>query len=177
MNRIIMYASLSFSLALLNGCGGTSHTDDLQEYIQETKDRPSGDVEPPPAFQPYRPFSYSAMTLRSPFDPPAREEDTRSRLTGEQVEPDLNREREYLENFSVGSLSMVGTLTKSGQLWALIDDGRGGIHSVTVGNYLGRNHGKIVSAERSELELLEIVADGASGWVERPRIIELKEKE
>lgn len=177
MNRIIMSFSLSFSLLVLTACGSSSQHGDLQEYIQETKARPAGEVEPPPAFQPYRPFSYSAMTMRSPFDPPAREEEMRAQLSGKQVQPDLNREPEYLENFNVASLAMVGTLTRGGQLWALIDDGRGGVHSVTVGNYLGKNHGRIVSAEPAELELLEIVADGASGWVERPRIIELKEKE
>ncbi len=176
MNRIITCTSLAMILAALTACGSSSDHRDLQQYIEDTKARPSGQVEPLPAFQPYRPFSYSAITMRSPFDPPAREEDRRE-LSGKQVQPDLNREREYLESFNVANLTMVGTLTKSGQLWALINDGQGGIHAVTQGNYLGKNHGRIVTASRSQLELLEIVADGANGWVERPRIIELKEKE
>lgn len=177
MNRIITCTSLAICLAALTACGSSSDHRDLQQYIQQTKARPAGQIEPLPAFQPYRPFSYSAMTLRSPFDPPAREEERRTQLSGEQVQPDLNREKEYLESFNVANLTMVGTLTKGGQLWALINDGLGGIHAVTEGNYLGKNHGRIVSASRSQLELLEIVADGANGWVERPRIIELQEKE
>ncbi len=177
MSRIITFISLGLGLALLSACSGSPKNGDLQEYIQETKDRPAGQVEPLPAFQPYRPFTYSAMQMRSPFEPPAREEQRERQLSGKQVQPDLNREKEYLENFNVATLTMVGTLTKDGQLWALIDDGSGGIHSVTEGNYMGKNHGRIVEASRTELQLLEIVADGANGWVERPRIIELQEKE
>lgn len=176
MNRIITCTSLALCLAALTACGSSSDNRDLRQYIQETKARPAGQIEPLPAFQPYRPFSYSAITLRSPFDPPAQVEERRE-FSGKQVQPDLNREKEYLESFNVANLTMVGTLTKSGQLWALINDGQGGVHAVTEGNYLGKNHGRIVTASRSQLELLEIVADGANGWVERPRIIELKEKE
>lgn len=177
MNRIINRISLSLSVVLLTACGGGANNGDLQEYIQRTKNKPAGQVEPLPAFQPYRSFSYSAMTMRSPFEPPVREEQRRAQLSGKQVEPDFNRQKEYLESFNIASLSMVGTLTKKGQLWALIDDGQGGVHAVTEGNYLGKNHGRIVSASPTQLQVLEIVADGANGWVERPRIIELQEKE
>jgi type IV pilus assembly protein PilP len=45
---------------------------------------------------------------------------------------------------------------------------------VQVGNYLGRNHGKIVELTETYLAVVEIVTDGTSdGWVERPRTIEL----
>jgi type IV pilus assembly protein PilP len=42
---------------------------------------------------------------------------------------------------------------------------------------MGKNFGKIISTEKSQLEIMEIVADGSSGWVERPRIIKLVAKE
>lgn len=176
MSRISPIIALAFGGLMLAGCGQSSDHSDLREYIEETKAEPSGDVEPLPTFEPYEPFSYSAMTLRSPFDPPVTEED-RERVEGRQVEPDFNREKEYLEQFSVANLSMVGTLTKEGQLWALIDDGTGGVHAVTQGNYMGKNHGEIVELSQSRIRLMEIVADGANGWVERPRIVELEEKE
>jgi type IV pilus assembly protein PilP len=69
---------------------------------------------------------------------------------------------------------MVGTLERGGENWALIRDPVGGIHRVQVGNYLGRNHGKIVELTETYLAVVEIVTDGTSdGWVERPRTIEL----
>ena len=174
----ISYALISgLCVFLLTACDSSSHHQDLHDFMAETKRRPQGQIEPLPAFRPYRPFAYSAMTLRSPFDPPVREEDKASIKGGRTVEPDMNREREYLESFNIAGLTMVGTLTKSGRLWALIDDGQGGVHSVTIGNYMGKNHGKIVTADRAQIEVLEIVSDGANGWVERPRIIKLEEKE
>lgn len=161
---------------LLGGCESSRPHQDLIDFMEETKRRPQGQIEPLPSFKPYRPFAYSAMTLRSPFEKPLTDENT-SIKGGRTVEPDMNREREYLEGFNIANLTMVGSLTKNGQLQILINDGQGGVHLVSRGNYLGRNHGKIVVADANQIEVLEIVSDGASGWVERPRIIKLEEKE
>jgi len=177
MRRLTAAMGVSLSVMLLAACGQQQSHRDLQKYIEDTKARPAGQIEPLPAFRPYRPYSYSVMTERSPFEPPAKEAEETAMLSGDQVEPDFNREKEYLEGFNVAVLSMVGTITKEGQLWALIDDGSGGVHAVTVGNYLGKNHGRIVAIEKGELQLMEIVSNGAGGWVERPRIIEIQEKE
>jgi type IV pilus assembly protein PilP len=55
-----------------------------------------------------------------------------------------------------------------------VRDPDGGIHRVTEGNFLGRDHGKIVELTDTYLAVVEIVSDGTSdGWVERPRTIEL----
>lgn len=177
MIKRLTAVGVSLSVLLLAACGAQQSHRDLQKYIEQTKARPAGQIEPLPAFRPYRPFSYSVMTERSPFHPPVREEEEEAMLSGEQVEPDFNREKEYLEGFNVAALSMVGSITKEGQLWALIDDGASGVHAVTVGNYLGKNHGRIVAIERGKVQLMEIVSNGAGSWVERPRIIELQEKE
>jgi len=93
------------------------------------------------------------------------------------VKPDLNREKEYLEEFNIAGLSMVGTLERSGVLWALVDDGDGGIHRVAQGNYLGKNHGVIVAASSRQIEVVEIVPDGVGGWVERPQVLQIVEKD
>src|SRR5690606_15380324 len=156
MKRIacaIIYAGLALALA---ACDRPQQHQDIHDFMAETKRRPQGQIDPLPAFRPYRPFAYSAMTLRSPFDRPVTEDEKTSVKGGRTVEPDMNREREYLESFNIAGLKMVGTLTKSGRLWALIDDSQGGVHSVTVGNYMGKNHGKIITADRSQIEVLEI---------------------
>lgn len=161
----------------LVGCSGRADHQDLKDYIAETKRRPKGQIEPLPSFRPYKAFTYSAMTLRSPFDPPVEEKKRLVAASSSNVKPDLSREREYLESFNLSGLSMVGTLEKDGILWALVTDAEGGVHRVTVGNYMGKNHGKIVAATGSQLELVEIVSDGLKGWLERPRTIKLQEKE
>lgn len=70
---------------------------------------------------------------------------------------------------------MVGTLRNDRQLFALVN-GAGGVHRVKVGDYLGRNHGKILVIDDSKIDVMEIVPDGEGGWLERPRSLSLKER-
>lgn len=170
----LFIASL-MSVVMLSGCGQSSHQD-IKDFMEETKRRPKGQIEPLPTFSPYQPFAYSAMTLRSPFEKPVPVDETAAK-GGRTVVPDFTREKEFLERFNATALKMVGTIEKAGKLWALIDNGERDVVPVTVGNYLGLNHGKIITASPSQIEVMEIVGDGSNGWVERPRIIKLEEKE
>ena len=159
---------------LVGGCSDTRHAD-LRTYIDETLARPAGEIEPVPPLRPYKTYKYSAMTLRSPFDPPRDAAAMDGNFGRTTVAPDETRPREFLEGIAFASLSMVGILERNGAIWALIDDGRGGIHRVSVGNYLGKNHGRIVSLSRTQIDIIEIVPDGKNGWIERPRTLTLKE--
>lgn len=173
-----MRASLILGAAvmcLLAGCS-SSNQQDLIDFINETKRRPGGQLEPLPTFAAYQAYEYSASRLRNPFERPLPEQQ-RILLSGETVTPDFDRPRELLEEIPIGSLTMVGTFEKSGQLWALIDDGRGQVHPVREGNYMGQNHGKVVEATRTHINVIEIVTDGLDGWIERPRTMKMKEKE
>ena len=81
--------------------------------------------------------------------------------------------RQYLERFDIGQLSMVGTLSRDGTQFALILDSEGGVHPVRTGDYLGRNHGRITQVSEATLRIVEIVSDGAGGWLERSRTVQL----
>lgn len=175
MKPILLAIEIAAIALFFTACSSSSDPKDLRDFMAEAKRRPQGQIDPLPAFKPYQPFVYSAMTLRSPFDRPVPVE-TASK-GGRTVEPDMNREREYLESFNIANLKMVGTLSKANRLWALIDDGEGKVTPVTVGNYMGKSFGKIISTSKTQLEIMEIVADGSNGWVERPRIIKLEVKE
>ncbi len=70
---------------------------------------------------------------------------------------------------------MVGTLANDGGVFALVS-GAGGVHRVKVGDYLGRNHGRILAIDESKIDVVEIVPDGEGGWLERPRSLSLKER-
>lgn len=167
------YLALALSCAVLVGCAG-GH-EDLDTYIVDTMARPSGEIEPVPTFRPYKTYKYAASALRSPFEAPQRITAVDSEYGRVAVAPDESRPRELLESFSFAALTMVGILEKNGIIWALIDDGRGGIHRVTAGNFLGKNHGRIVALSGSQVDVIEIVPDGKNGWVERPRTLALKE--
>jgi type IV pilus assembly protein PilP len=174
MKTILLLAQVVVLMLFLSACSSSDHQD-LRDFMAEAQRRPQGQIDPLPPFQPYQPFTYSAMTLRSPFERPVPvEKETKG---GRTVEPDLTREKEYLEGFNIVGLSMVGTLSKAGKLWVLIDDGQGKVTPVTVGNYIGKNFGKIISTQKTQLEVMEIITDGSNGWIERPRIIKLVAKE
>ncbi|MEE4192218.1 MAG: pilus assembly protein PilP [Halieaceae bacterium] len=156
----------------LAGCASDEFTD-LDEFMDEKRSRPGGVIPPIPAFKAYKAFAYSATSLRSPFDRPIEIREISQLQSVSTVEPDETRPREFLEQFTFDSLAMVGTLSRAGIDWCLIRDPDGGVHRVRVGNFLGRNHGKIVEMTDTYLAVIEIVSDGSDGWVERPRTIKL----
>jgi type IV pilus assembly protein PilP len=65
-------------------------------------------------------------------------------------------------------------LVRDGNYQALIEDAVGVVHRVSVGNYLGRNHGRIESITDTQVSLIEIVPSGNGGWVERPQTLTLQ---
>lgn len=163
-----------FTLAM-GGCGGSYS--DLDAFMAETKARPAGVIPPAPTFKAYKSFTYSAAGLRGPFERPIEVQDLVRLGAGSNAKPDLDRPPEFLERFSLDSLNMVGSLEIGGSLWALVQDGSGGVHRVRVGNYMGRNHGRIVAVNSTDIALVEIVPTGNDGWVERPRKLELRTKD
>jgi len=163
-------------LFFMTGCSSSKHSD-LNTYIDEVKSRPASAIEPLPTFTPYESFTYGASVKRSPFDRPVDLIQRAYGRTGDDVKPDVNREKEYLEGFDLGALKMVGAIEKDNTLWALISDPSGRVSKATANNYIGKNHGKIISANNTQIELLEIVSDGLDGWVERPRVLAVIEKD
>jgi len=163
-------------LPLLAACSA-GRFDDIDEFMAQ-KDKSAaenfGFIEEAPSVPVYEPFAYAATTERSPFDRPLDVEDQVTRDKRAVVKPDLSRPRELLETFTFDSLQLVGSLRRGAIEWALIKDAEGGIHRITLGNFLGRDHGKVTQLGPNFVSVVEIVPDGTKdGWVERPRIIEL----
>jgi len=156
----------------LSGCGGDAR--DLREYIDQVKARPGGRIAPLPDILPAPSFAYEESERRSPFAP-----DTR--LAGVSVDPnavqgpDPNRPREYLEQFSLDTLTMVGTLDSQGNSFGLLQTTDRLVHRVTVGNHLGQNYGRIMAITDSEIQLVEIIPDGLGGFLERPARVGLSD--
>jgi type IV pilus assembly protein PilP len=89
--------------------------------------------------------------------------------------PDHTRHRQELEKYALGSLKMMGTFRMGGgeALWALILAPDGVVHRVQKNNYLGQNHGRIVSVTEQRVDLREIVPDGPGRWQERDAFLSL----
>ncbi len=171
MKKLCLFC-LSFSLT---ACGVSSGTADLKQFIDGVMNQPRGVIEPLPVFEPYEAFSYGATGLRSPFDLPVSLADVTEKIVvTSNVQPDLNRSKEQLEQYSFGSLSMVGTIKQESEdLWALISVPESGIHKVKEGYYMGQNHGKVVRISAQRIDIIEIVPNGVGGWIERPRSLVL----
>jgi type IV pilus assembly protein PilP len=165
--KVTLVALAVAGAALLAGCA--SGQDELQQWIAEVKQRPGGRIEPLPEVKPYETFAYSDADMRSPFTPAA------PASANNGVRPDTKRNREFLEQFSLDTLKMVGTLKLEGRQFGLVQTKDGLVHRVLPGQYVGQNDGKIVSISDAKISLVEIVPDGMGGYMERPAALGLKD--
>jgi len=159
------------AVLVLGACG--SDMDDLDQFINETKALPGGRIEPLPEIKPYEVFTYvaDAEGLRSPFVPDSPQIAGGPSAGG--TRPDPERSREFLEQFPLDTLRMVGTLQLGDTNYGLVQTSDGLIHRVVPGNYMGQNDGRIISITDSEIELVEIISDGIGGYLEREAAVAL----
>jgi type IV pilus assembly protein PilP len=155
--------------ALLSAC--SSADSELTRFIDDTTKQPGGHVEPLPEIKPYETFVYAAADMRSPFQPSS----PGSGAGPNGVRPDSKRNREFLEQYSLDTLKMVGTLRLGGQIYGLVETKDGLVHRVTVGNHMGQAEGKITDITPSKISLVEIVPDSLGGYMERPAALGLNE--
>ena len=162
---------------VLAGCSEGSRYADLDQFMKDVQARPKPPVSPLPEFKAYEPFAYGAASLRSRFEQPVPPRPPRLPGDDAEVEPDPDRVKEYLETFAINDLVMVGTLQREGAFFALIQDASGSVHRVRKGDYLGMDHGEILSISEGAIELDEIVSDGLGGWIKRSRTVQLASSE
>jgi type IV pilus assembly protein PilP len=146
--------------------------EDLYAFFEAEKLKTPPKVDPLPEFKSFPGFSYKAAGQRSPFQPFLRMRPGEGGLAA-NVAPDENRPKEHLETYALENLAMVGSLQDERGLYALIN-APDAVHRVTVGNYMGKNHGRVTEITTGGLRVVEIVSAGAGAWVERPRVLELK---
>ena len=160
-------------LACLSGVmtACSSADDELSRFIEDTKKEPGGRVEPLPEVRPYETFVYAAADMRSPFLPGG----SGSSSGAGGLRPDSKRNREFLEQFSLDTLKMVGTLKLGGRMYGLVQTKDALVHRVSDGNYLGQADGKITEITPAKIALTEIVPDGLGGYMERPAALGLNE--
>ena len=178
LNTLLKFTLLGTLLALLSGCG--EGIGDLRQFVQEIRAKPPGRIEPIPEFQPYQNFEYTSHDLRDPFKlvdfrRPEMDEEELSKLS-DGLRPEIDRVKEPLEDFPLDTLRLKGTIDdKQGIKWGLIFAPDNTIHRVIEGNYLGQNHGRIISVSDQTIELTEIVPDGLGNYIERSSAITLIE--
>ena len=133
-----------------------------------SSNEPGGRVEPLPELKPYESYTYESSAVRSPFMPGGSGASSVGALR-----PDSRRNREFLEQFSLDTLRMVGTLKLSDRTYGLIKTKDGLVHRVLPGNYLGQADGRVTEILPSKISVVEIVPDGLGGYMERPASLAL----
>jgi type IV pilus assembly protein PilP len=169
MTRTLPISAALLAVLSLSGC--SSGMDELRKQVEDIKSRPGEPIEALPEIKPYEPFAYNASNLRSPFvpTPPARSD------LAAGVRPDVKRPREFLEQFPLDTMRMVGTLNLQGRNYGLVQGKDGLVHRVLPGNFVGQNDGKIVGIAATKISIIEIVPDGLGGYIERPAALALTE--
>jgi type IV pilus assembly protein PilP len=168
MKRLLVPIAIA---AVLGGC--SSEIDELKAFVRDSEKGLPRRIDPLPAVKPFEPFTYEGFDLPDPFKP--------RKLTGPRegagggVAPDLNRRKEPLEAFPLESLKMVGTLSQSGETYALVRADKT-LYRVKKGNYMGQNFGLITEVTEGDIKLKEIVQDSAGDWAERQSSLPLLEE-
>jgi len=161
----LLVTGLCVLAGALSGC--SSKDAELDQFIADTKKQPGGRVEPLPELKPYESYAYESAAMRSPFMPGG------SAGSGPGLRPDSRRNREFLEQFSLDTLRMVGTLRLADRTYGLVKTKDGLVHRVLPGNYMGQADGRVTEITPSKISVVEIVPDGLGGYMERPASLAL----
>jgi type IV pilus assembly protein PilP len=166
------YLWVGISIFLV-ACSNNSISD-LERFVQQEKSHKAGTIPPLPEFVQYKMFTYQGYEIRDPFVPVVDVEIVTKRgYSGPR--PDESRIKEPLENFSLDSLRMMGSLQQKKTTWILVKDPEGLLHRVTIGNYMGLNNGKITVLYEDSIEISELIADG-KGWQKRKTGLAMSEE-
>lgn len=157
-------------LAALSAC--STDMSDLEVKVAEVKSIKSRAIEPIPQIKQYEAFTYNPADRRDPFAPVVAQR-TPSGFDSSGIKPDLNRNKEPLEEFPLDALAMMGVIESQGRTYALIKAPDSVVHRVMVKDHMGQNYGEITAIAESEVTLVEIIPDGFGGWMQRPASLAL----
>jgi type IV pilus assembly protein PilP len=184
MGTVLKRILITFCCLLIAGCVSKDMSD-LENYTQEVLARPGGRIDPLPPIKPYERYLYQAggLSLRDPFNSFVEQSEDKQEITPADDPQQklfateiLTHNQEDLENYELDSLRMVGVLEDKKVFWGIVQDVKGVVHRVQVGNYLGRNFGKILDIQEDRIDLREIIKDSEGRWEEREATIALYEE-
>lgn len=163
IHNILIYLSLPLALA---GC--LQSNEDLQDWMNTESAKLKGNVEPLPSVIPFVPLNFVDDGHVEPFAP-------KRALTAGTNAPDQNRKKEFLESFSLESLSMVGIIIKNNTTFALVKSPDGNVNVLKQGNYIGRNYGQIQTITNDHIAIKEVFQNSNGEWNERQGTLNLQE--
>jgi len=163
------------AVLMLLGCSGEQ--EELAQWMEQQRREVKPDVPPLSPPKKFNPQSYSALAGVEPFSQQKLSVALKqeARQPNSLLSAEINRRREPLEAYPLDSMSMVGSMVKTGRQYALLKVDNL-LYQVKSGDYLGQNYGKITKITETGVSLREIVQDAAGEWIERVSALQLQEK-
>ena len=175
-STLMRIPAMALAVFALAGCtrGITSTPGDapnLEKWVADVKARPAPPLDPLPVMQQFETFEYAAQSLRDPFSNAFSDQSN-----GSGPRPDPNRRKQTLEQFPLDSLDMVGTIGRGPGIIGLVMAPDKVTYRVHPGMYMGQNDGRVTAVHEDRIDLVELVPDGAGGWLERPASVALADQ-
>ncbi len=173
--RLVSAVLAMSSACVLSACSGEQ--EELTVWMEQQKREVKPNVQPLVPPRKFDPAPYAGAQSVDPFSSQklAVALKQEARQPNSLLAAETNRRKEPLEAFPMDSMSMVGSVMKNGQQYALLRVDNL-LYQVKVGDYLGQNYGKITRISETEVTLREVVQDAAGEWIERTSTLQLQEK-
>jgi len=175
VKRVLAPISSALVVTLLAGC--SPDHEELRAWMEQQRREAKPNVKPLQPPKKFDPQPYSATLAVDPFS----NQKLSVAIKQEAKQPnsllaaEMNRRKEPLEAYPLDSMSMVGSVNKQGQPYALLRvDSL--LYQVKVGDYLGQNYGRIMKIAETEIVLRELVMDSGGEMIERPATLQLQER-
>ena len=170
-----LLAAIIVCAGFLSACAGDR--EELDQWMEQQKREVKPNVEPLSPPKKFIPQPYAALGAVEPFSTQkltvALKQEARQ--PNSLLAAEINRRKEPLEAYPVDSMTMVGSVMRSGRQYALLRVDNL-LYQVKTGDYLGQNYGKITKISETDVSYREIVQDAAGEWIERSSALQLQEK-
>lgn len=165
------------ALVLLAVIGCSAEHEELQQWMDQQRREVKPNVTPLLPPKKFDPEPYTSAQMVDPFSVQKLSVALKqeARQPNSLLAAELNRRKEPLEAYPLDSMSMVGSVTREGQPFALLKV-NALLYQVKVGDHLGQNFGRVTSVDETELTLRELVQDAAGEWIERSASMKLQER-
>lgn len=178
LRRLVRLVTATTAIATAVGLAGcAADHDELREWMDQQRREAKPNVAPLQAPKRFDPQPYKVAQSVEPFSPQKLSVALKqeARQPNSLMAAELNRRKEPLESYPLDSMSMVGSVNREGQPFALLRVDNL-LYQVKVGDHLGQNYGLITKIGETEIVLRELVMDAAGEMIERPATLQLQER-
>ncbi len=163
-----VYGLLFLCSILLLGCAAEEHQD-LRQWMRNEAKGMKGKVARLPEISAFPVVSYETEMLTSPFAPGKI---VTMEAAADKSTPDRTRPQQPLEIFPLEDLRVIGVIMAGTVPYALIQTpAPNKPKHVRVGEYMGRNFGKITEITTEGVTVLESVKDANGAWVAQEKLL------